>query len=326
MLCPEITEQIFWTCHVSHPPSSGSPRKIDKVKLLLDHLLPKFQAAYLPTRNLAVDETMIGFRGHLGSLQYVPKKPTKWGIKAYTLADSANAYVLNTLVYTGRETLESSSSDNELPQSARILMHLMKPYLEKGYHTFTDRYYTRVPLVQALARHNTSFTGMCNRARVLLPDEIRQPLHLPDNGVLAYRWGWLLRLAWRAPQKKVPVTMLSSESCAKMCVVQPHNKHSEPVEKPTVINEYNKSTNGVDIADQLSVYYPFIWKTKKWWRKLAFWLLELSCIQAHQPVIKRNSCCIAEVGGGVTCRNVPLQYEYSTTPCWSSQNKTTTYR
>ena len=60
---------------------------------------------YYPGRELAVDETMVGFRGRFAAKQYMPNKPTKWGIKCFTLADSANGYVLNVLVYTGRDTL-----------------------------------------------------------------------------------------------------------------------------------------------------------------------------------------------------------------------------
>ena len=116
------------------------PRKLDKIKSLLDILLPRFRALYCPSPSLAIDETMVGFRGRFGSIQYVPMKPTKWGIKLFTLADAANGYVLNTLVYTGAQTLENADSAYQsLPQPGRVVMDLMKPYLHKGYHIFTDR-------------------------------------------------------------------------------------------------------------------------------------------------------------------------------------------
>ena len=52
-------------------------------------------------------------------------------------------------------------------------------------------------------------------------------------------------------------------------------------EKPVVVHEYNHSMNGVDRADQNSVYYPFIQKTRKWWRKLFFWLLEIGVVNSY---------------------------------------------
>ena len=39
--------------------------------------------------------------------------------------------------------------------------------------------------------------------------------------------------------------------------------------------------NGVDRADQNSVYYRFIRKRRKWWRKLFFWLLEFGVINRY---------------------------------------------
>ena len=45
---------------------------------------------------------MVGFKGRLAWIQYMPKKPRKWGIKIWTLADAANGYVSNMKVYTGK--------------------------------------------------------------------------------------------------------------------------------------------------------------------------------------------------------------------------------
>lgn len=146
-------ELIFWMLHVSHSESS-SPKKIDKISKLLSGLLSRFQECYYPTRELAVDETMVSFRGRYSGKQYMPNKPTKWGIKCFTLADSANGYVLNVLVHTGRETLNNVGYAS-LPQPAHIVLYLTEPYLECGHHLFTDRYYTSLPLAQTLHMHGT---------------------------------------------------------------------------------------------------------------------------------------------------------------------------
>ena len=100
--------------HVSHSTTPSSPKKINKVKLLLERLLKKFQSSYYPGKNVAIDETMVGFHGRFGAKQYMPQKPTKWGIKAFTMADSSNGYLLNVLVYTGAETLDGSPSPEDL--------------------------------------------------------------------------------------------------------------------------------------------------------------------------------------------------------------------
>jgi hypothetical protein len=137
-------------------------------------MIPKFQASCHPGHNIAVDESMIVFRGHFAAKQYMPKKPVKWGVKAFTMADSSNGYLLNILLYTGQETLQGAGSEfAHLPQPAQVVMYLVNPYLDSGRHVFTDRYYTSVPLAQALGEHNTAFTGTSNKNRVDLLDDLR---------------------------------------------------------------------------------------------------------------------------------------------------------
>ena len=71
-----------------------------------------------PSPNLLVDETVVGFRGRFGAKQYIPNKPTKYGIEAFTLADSKNGYIMDILLCTGGDTLDNSDSQqSHLPQA-----------------------------------------------------------------------------------------------------------------------------------------------------------------------------------------------------------------
>lgn len=69
-----------------------------KLRPFMDPLLENFKAAYELGREVAVDESMIGFKGRLYFIQYMPDKPTKWGMKAFVLADSSSGYT-HTFVY-----------------------------------------------------------------------------------------------------------------------------------------------------------------------------------------------------------------------------------
>ena len=59
-----------------------------KLRPFLDSLVSNFKAGFTLGREVSVDEAIIGFKGRLWFIQYVPKKPTKWGMKAFVLADS----------------------------------------------------------------------------------------------------------------------------------------------------------------------------------------------------------------------------------------------
>ena len=151
----------------------------------------------------------------------MPKKPQKWDIKAFTLEDSSISYTSKLLMYMGSETLEGASSTfSHLPQPARVVMELMEPYLRRGQHLFTDRYYTSVQMAKALYDHQTVFTGVSNKNRTELPDEIRQLQRMQGGEVFAYRCSELLALAWQAEKRKTPVIMLSTQASAEIVTVQ----------------------------------------------------------------------------------------------------------
>ena len=47
----------------------------------------------------------VSFQGRLSSIQYMPKKPHKWGMKAWVLADLSNGYVWKWELYTGKHEI-----------------------------------------------------------------------------------------------------------------------------------------------------------------------------------------------------------------------------
>ena len=82
--------------------SSVEPRRgedgydrLYKVRPILSHFNAKIQELYKPTKHISVDEGMIGFKGRLSFHQYMPAKPTKYGIKVWMAADASNGFVVN---------------------------------------------------------------------------------------------------------------------------------------------------------------------------------------------------------------------------------------
>ena len=72
-----------------------------KLRPFVTPLITHFQSSYTLYRRVSVDESMIGFKGRLGFIQYMPKKPTKWGMKAFVLSDALTGYKYNWHLYTG---------------------------------------------------------------------------------------------------------------------------------------------------------------------------------------------------------------------------------
>ncbi|GFR61931.1 PiggyBac transposable element-derived protein 4-like [Elysia marginata] len=89
--------------------TSGAPRRdrpgfdpLFKVRNIIKKTQETFRAGFQAHRELSVDEAMVGFKGRLSFKQYMPAKPTKWGIKVWTVSDACLGYCLSYDVYTGK--------------------------------------------------------------------------------------------------------------------------------------------------------------------------------------------------------------------------------
>ena len=85
------------------PEVAGQRDKLKKIRWYHDYLNKKFPYNFIPNENATIDESMIKFKGRLSFRQYLPAKPTKWGVKLWNLADSATGYMHRFQVYTGKE-------------------------------------------------------------------------------------------------------------------------------------------------------------------------------------------------------------------------------
>ena len=148
-------------------PDSPDFNKLYKIQPLLDLIIPRFRAVYSPERQLAVDETLIKFKGKVHFRQFIPIKPGRFGIKAFTLAGSASGYVLGSKIYTGKET---NVVQKDLGK--RAVMSLMEPFLDKGYYVFMDNHYTSVGLFEELEGRKTLACGTVRSNRLGLPKDI----------------------------------------------------------------------------------------------------------------------------------------------------------
>ena len=73
-----------------------------KVCRVIDILSLNFKNHFKPGRELSIDESMIGTKCRVPFLQYMPKKPTKWGIKVWVCADAKTACITTFSVYSGK--------------------------------------------------------------------------------------------------------------------------------------------------------------------------------------------------------------------------------
>ena len=85
-----------------------------------------------------------------------------------------------------------------------------------------------------------------------------------------------MALQWR--DKRVITVLSTSGTCN---VIQVRTHRGQLKHKPEVVQVYNDHMLGVDKMDQLASYYAFLRKSVKWWRKVLFWLLEVSVVNSY---------------------------------------------
>ncbi|XP_017796993.1 PREDICTED: piggyBac transposable element-derived protein 4-like [Habropoda laboriosa] len=214
--------QIFWMLHLKTISTDNTnPRtRLQRVSGFLDYINSKFLYYFIPGEQICVDESTIKFKGRVSFITYNPKKPTKWGIRVYTLAYSNTGYICDILPYYGCLTTEQLVRP-DLPVSMRIPIHFYKMLLDKipgaqGHHMFTDRYYTSYILAQELAKLKCHFTGTILTNRKELPNKIKKPKFFKKS-TEAFRRGNTLLLAWK---DKRTVTCLITRDNAGMTTVK----------------------------------------------------------------------------------------------------------
>ena len=185
-------------------PADPSPDELFKLRPLLDHLFKKFQEAYVPSWHISIDESLLLWKGRLPFKQYIPSKRARFGVKSFMLCEDSG-YTFSFKIYTGRENVAPAVEDLSL--SERDVADLMQPLLNKGYHLYTDNWYTSVPLYKYLHRQGTSACDKITSNRKGFPEQVKNAKLRKGDEQIACRSDELLALKFK---DKKDVFMLST--------------------------------------------------------------------------------------------------------------------
>jgi hypothetical protein len=101
----QLMLEFFHLNESANEPDRNDPNRdrLYKLRPILDLLFDTFQAIYMPSENIAIDESLLLWKGRLVFRQYIPLKPARFGIKIYLLCESSSGCTFRFRVYTGRE-------------------------------------------------------------------------------------------------------------------------------------------------------------------------------------------------------------------------------
>ena len=154
---------------------------------------------------------------------------------------------------------------------------MQKPnVLNKGYHLFTDNFYTKPILAQTLLQAKTLLTGTIRHNSRGLP-ALAKKMNVGEM-VNYRRQGMLLVVFREKKSQRKPVVMLSTSAAAG--TVQ--TAAGLLKQKPKCIAAYNQYMGGVDISDRKIYHVSAERPTKRYWKKVFFNVLDMALLNSYE--------------------------------------------
>ncbi|KAK7474848.1 hypothetical protein BaRGS_00033920 [Batillaria attramentaria] len=262
---------------------AGEDRLI-KLRWFLNRLCDKYQHVYTPGPTYSVDETMVKYKGRLMFRQYMPMKPTKWGIKVWCLAESTTGYVANFQVYTGKE-----GRAPERGLGHRVVTDMTVPLQGTQAQVYFDNFFTSEKLLTDLANLNIQACGTVRQDRCHdVPPRILPKTKKRPTGVVLerhqFRVGQNDTCTFSHWQDTKPVLVMSNfhdpramgqvRRTTRDAAAGDNRPQRRYIAVPACLADYQSHMKGVDLADQMTGYYTLNHRSWKWWRRLfstSFW-------------------------------------------------------
>ena len=271
--------------HVVDPATEDPDNKLRKVDSFINHFKQRCSELYTPREHVAIDERMVKSRHRSGFRQYIRDKPTKWGIKLWVLADSSNGYTVDFNIYIGRAAGQEVS-ENGLGYD--VVMRLMAPYHNLGYHLFVDNFYSSLILFRDLFANGILATGTILDRRRSFPAALKNTKEWAkgkERGSMRWvRDPPCLVLQW--VDNKV-VSMITTVGNANDHVqVSRKQKNAGTwtnihVRQPQIFQTYNLKMNAVDRSDQILSTFNIQRKCLQWWKTLFFHLIDIAVVNSY---------------------------------------------
>jgi len=260
-------------------PQRGTPEhdKLYKLRPLLDNMNSAFMHHAVSSSSQSIDEGMVQFKGRNTMKQYMPMKPVKRGYKLWIRADAATGYVYHFQVYTGR----NDSDAGGVGLAARVVQKLTEAIHFTYTHVAFDNYFSSVDLLTDLLQKNLFATCTVRSNRRGLPEIASQSTNLTKG---QSEWMTKSRVAYIKwmDTKCVHVLSTAFDPNATLDVSRKQKDGTRlTVTCPKPVYEYTKRMGGVDRFDQRRSMYSVSRRSRKWWMRLLYFVIDAAVVNAY---------------------------------------------
>lgn len=264
--------------------------RLYKIQMVISDVKQNFKDALIPFSNLAIDESLLLWKGRLSFKQYIKSKRHRFGIKLYILCDCETDFILNFSIHTGASDY-IDPLENQIGKSGVIVKNLIKPYFSYGHSLYTDNFYTSPALAMYLHKKKINSCGTVRKNRKLLPD-LNSKLKLGEREAMCT--DKLLAVYWK---DRRDVYMLSTIHKDKMIDTKKIDRVTgKKYLKPECVMSYNANMGAIDKTDMLLSSIECVRRTLKWYKKLFFHMVDMSLLNAYSAykTVTRNQISLAD--------------------------------
>lgn len=251
--------------------------KLFKIDPIISHLNRKFQSLYNLDQNIALDESLLQWKGWLNINQLIPNKKAKIGIKSYEICESQTGYLWRFEIHAHQKQAPQQSGPGRDPMSAStpsIVLRLTQGLEHKGHTLWMDNYYNSPALARTLKSKGFDCVGTLRTNRQFVPEALTNltKRNMRPGQITGFTSGDVDLMVWRDQNR---VATISTYHGNAVSIV-----NGTP--KPILIADYNVMMGGVDKKDQMLSMYPIERKrTKIWYKKLFRRLLNVSVLNSY---------------------------------------------
>jgi Transposase IS4 len=259
-----------------------------------------------PDEMNSIDEMMVPYKGRTSGIkQYMRGKPHAWGFKIWART-SVSGMLYDFDVYQGN----AAKTKSEYGLSTDVVLKLTST-LPTGcnYKIFADNFFTSTILMALLLKRSIHYTGTVRNGRLpncQLKDEKTlskqgrgsiDSLVQKDPKIVAVRWF-----------DNRPVTLASTFvgplPIQKVRRWDKSSKSYGEIDRPFIVDRYNRSMGGVDQLDAFVALYRFQLRSKRWYMYLFWHSVTVGLINAW--LLYRRDCQLL----GIPAKEILLRRQF----------------
>nr|AGK25051.1 transposase [Chilo suppressalis] len=271
--------------------------RLHKLRPIIDHLNNKFGSIPYDQR-LSIDEQMCATKLAHFMKQYLPNKPHKWGFKLFVMC-SLQGFAYQFEIYSGKMIHDRLSTEPELGAVSDTVVRLTRRVPRNRNHIiYFDNFYTNIPLMHYFAQHGIYCLGTVQRNRLgkncKLPSKAEVMKSNVPRGdfvenISSYEGTPITTVSWKDNKQVILLsTYVGADPIETIERYDKKEKKRVTIPCPRLIKEYNSHMGGVDLMDSFLGRYRIHMKTRKWYLRIFYHLLDITIINSWVLYLKIN--------------------------------------